>query len=379
MDLLDTIERENAERNRKFVELLKAFMELEEECDDEDDEEEDEDDDEEEEADEEDYEMIQDYLNELNEKIPRKVSIKTGKMYLEELLTQPSPVPIFETLRMKKQTFLLLCDELRALGLKDNKRSANTICLKLEEKVAIFLDILGSGSANRTAANNWQHSNGTISRAFTNVLLIVGTKFLKKMVVQPTSDTPTSSKVRLNPRWSPYFDNAVGAFDGTHVPLLVAKRDAERFRSRKGHTSTNVLAACNFSYEFTYIYAGFEGRAHDSKVLRSAMLLPRNPFRIPDGKIYLADAGYGVTEKILVPYKGERYHLNEYRNGRQPRTKEEMYNLRHSQLRMSIEKIFGVLQKKFPFITRPIQYKTTNSINKANLIIYSCAGNLIYR
>ena len=34
--------------------------------------------------------------------------------------------------------------------------------------------------------------------------------------------------------------------------------------------------------------------------------------RIPQGKFYLADAGFGVCDSLLVPYRGVRYHLAEW-------------------------------------------------------------------
>ena len=64
------------------------------------------------------------------------------------------------------------------------------------------------------------------------------------------------------------------------------------------------------------------------------------------GKYYLADAGYGIRQGILSPYRGVRYHLNEFR-GHIPENEKELYNLRHSSLRTSIERGFGILKKRF--------------------------------
>jgi len=55
--------------------------------------------------------------------------------------------------------------------------------------------------------------------------------------------------------------------------------------------------------------AGFEGSAHDSRVLEKAM---SEDFNIPDGYYFLADAGYGLSRKILTPYRGVRYHIREW-------------------------------------------------------------------
>jgi hypothetical protein len=81
-------------------------------------------------------------------KVPRLVSDRSGKTYLQELLTNPNEKPLYETVGMKKATFLSLTAELKRLGLKDSQRSSNpasrTMCA--EEKVAVFLYILGNAS-----------------------------------------------------------------------------------------------------------------------------------------------------------------------------------------------------------------------------------------
>ena len=45
----------------------------------------------------------------------------------------------------------------------------------------------------------------------------------------------------------------------------------------------------------------------------------------------MVDFGYPCTMGFLPPYRGERYHLQDYRGrGRQPRTYKELFNYRHS-------------------------------------------------
>ena len=43
-----------------------------------------------------------------------------------------------------------------------------------------------------------------------------------------------------------------------------------RFCGRKDGTTQNVLAAISFDLKFTYVLAGWEGSAHDSRVLNDA-------------------------------------------------------------------------------------------------------------
>ena len=81
------------------------------------------------------------------------------------------------------------------------------------------------------------------------------------------------------------------------------------------------------------------------------------------GKYYLADAGYAARPGILPPYRGVRYHLKEYGGGRYPETPQELFNLRHSSLRTTVERAFGTLKNRFkvlankPYFPFSIQVK----------------------
>ena len=80
--------------------------------------------------------------------------------------------------------------------------------------------------------------------------------------------------------------DCVGAIDGTYVRVSVPPEIQGRFRGRKDGTTQNVLAAISFDLKFTYVLAGQEGSAHDSRVLNDAFARPRG-FSIPDGIIRL--------------------------------------------------------------------------------------------
>ena len=59
-----------------------------------------------------------------------------------------------------------------------------------------------------------------------------------------------------------------------------------RFRGRKDGTTQNVLAAISFDLKFTYVLAGWEGSAHDSRILNDAFTR-LGGFSIPEGIIRL--------------------------------------------------------------------------------------------
>ncbi|KAL5794176.1 hypothetical protein ACOSP7_002770 [Xanthoceras sorbifolium] len=87
-------------------------------------------------------------------------------------------------------------------------------------------------------------------------------------------------RIRESTRFYPYFKDCIGAIDGTHIPAMVTRRDISSYCNRHGTISQNVLASCNFDLEFIYVLSGWEGSAHDSKVL-SDTLSRRNGLKVP--------------------------------------------------------------------------------------------------
>ncbi|XP_050259111.1 protein ALP1-like [Quercus robur] len=208
----------------------------------------------------------------------------------------------------------------------------------------------------RVVGGRFYRSVETVHRYFRHVLRAI-LQLYKHMIREPDKDTPL--EIRNSSRFNSYFKDCVGAIDGTHVRASVPIQIQGRFHGRKDGTTQNVLAAATFGLKFTYVLAGWEGSAHDSIVLNDALSRPRG-LKIPEGKYYLGDAGYGVRKGIISPYRGVRYHLKEFSDN-PPRNDKELFNLRHSSLRTSIERCFGVLKKRFrvldaePFWSFPTQ------------------------
>lgn len=69
--------------------------------------------------------------------------------------------------------------------------------------------------------------------------------------------------------------------DGMHIRVEVPKVDAPRFRGRKDFPTQNILVACTFDLTFTYVLAGWEGTASDSRVLKLALMRLDDPLIVP--------------------------------------------------------------------------------------------------
>src|ERR1700761_3976984 len=118
------------------------------------------------------------------------------------------------------------------------------------------------------------------------VRALISPKFYQHCISLPSSDVPF--EVEIEPKFFPYFKDAIGAIDGTHINATPPAQDRARYRDRKGGMSQNVLAACTFDMQFCYILSGWEGSAADGAIYQDARA---TDFRIPEDKYYLADAG----------------------------------------------------------------------------------------
>ncbi|KAK1401586.1 hypothetical protein POM88_001191 [Heracleum sosnowskyi] len=151
-------------------------------------------------------------------------------------------------------------------------------------------------------------SHFTASRNFNKVLKALNT-IAPQMMVKPGGISPKISET------------------------TVKGRDVSSYRNRHRINSQNVLAACNFDLEFIYVLSGWEGSAHDAKLLNDA-LSRRNGLEVPQGKYYLVDYGFANRRQTLAPIRNVRYHLKDFGGqGRHPRNANELFNLRHSSLR----------------------------------------------
>ncbi|KAH6786063.1 hypothetical protein C2S51_038518 [Perilla frutescens var. frutescens] len=213
--------------------------------------------------------------------------------------TKKSDAIYISELRMDRKTFAILCEMIIDVGgLKATRNSS------LEEIMAIFLYVLAHHKKSRTINLLFHRSRETVSRQFNlclRAVLQLHNILLKKP--EPILDDCQED------RWKP-FKGCLGALDGTFIQVTFPKEEKQRYRTRNRGIATNVLGVCCPNVQFIYVLPGWEGSAHDGRVLRDAINRP-NGLKVPQGCYYLVDTGYCNSEGFLAPYRGHRYHLNE--------------------------------------------------------------------
>ena len=120
---------------------------------------------------------------------------------------------------------------------------------------------------------------------------------------------------------------------------------------------------------FIYSLCGWDGSVADAALWRDAI---SNDIEMPADRYFLGDSGFPSCDALLVPYRGVRYHLREWREGRigyvfryrgymqtnttRPRNARELFNIRHAALRNVIERIFGVIKRRWRVLALPPKY-----------------------
>jgi hypothetical protein len=143
------------------------------------------------------------------------------RKYLLKDLYDGAEVACYDQLRLTKRKFHDLCAMLRAkCALSDN------VYVTVEEKVTMFLHVLGHGLKMRLLRGQYSRSLWTNSTHFPEVLkaiLSLHGVFIK--LPDPSVEPPNDYK------WK-WFPNALGALDGCHVNVCVNVADQGRYRNK---------------------------------------------------------------------------------------------------------------------------------------------------
>ena len=117
----------------------------------------------------------------------------------------------------------------------------------------------------------------------------------------------------------------------------------------RGIENSNLLATIDFDLEFTYALACWEGSSHDADILSYNMAWP-DGFKIPDGNFYLGGVVYACWHGVLLAFKKNRCHLNDFSGRNYPNTDAKLFNRKHSRLRVFIEREFSAFKNRFKIL-----------------------------
>ena len=197
------------------------------------------------------------------DKNPPRVAKESGIEWVEKTLRNERSC--YNMFRMNPPVFEMLHDLLvQSYGLKSTTRMSS------REALGLFLWMIGPPEPVRQAEDKFTRSMETISRKFEHVLQCVCN--LAKDIIRPRDPTFSTGHPKIaNHKYAPFFNNAIGAIDGTHVKVIVPGNKVGPYFNRSKEKSQNVLAICDFDKRFMFVAAGIPGSAHDWTVLQEAM------------------------------------------------------------------------------------------------------------
>ena len=163
------------------------------------------------------------------------------------------------------------------------------------------------------------------------------------------------------------YPQAIGAIDGSHIPILPPLEGKADYICRKGYPSVVLQGVVDGHYKFRDVYANTAGAAHDSTVFHRSPLCDKLPNIMPrsekiiDGEPVplhiLGDPAYALSDNIIKGFIG-----------RNITPEEESFNVYHSSARMCIEIAFGKLKSRW----RILQKRMDVDSQHAPVIITAC-------
>jgi hypothetical protein len=237
-------------------------------------------------------------------RVPRITFGYTGEEWVQSLIHGPD-ARFQSAARMEKSVFFLLATKIRQTGILRERRK-----ISVEGQIILFLRLASLTAPNRELQERFQLSAWTIG-ACLHAACDALARLSADLITLPPP-TMQTQKIVSDPKYSPFSD-ALGAIDGTHIPVHVPTNQHDLFRNRKGTLSQNVLAVVDFEMNFVFVLAGWEGKAHDAAVLEDALSV--RGFSVPQNRFYLGDGGYANRWPVISPFRRVRYHLKEWASG----------------------------------------------------------------
>ena len=149
---------------------------------------------------------------------------------------------------------------------------------------------------------------------------------------------------------NPLADRVIGALDGIAIrlagPPASSTLTPAEFYSRKGFFALNVQAICDGDTRFIYVATGAPGSMHDSAAWAQTRLgtdLGNNVLNL--GRFFfIGDDAYAISLFLQCPWPGQKLPMGK-----------DAFNYFLRQLRQTIERSFGILNKRWGVLQRPLR------------------------
>ena len=271
-----------------------------------------------------------------------------------------------ENLRMTRETFETVCDELRPHLERQTTRFRQPV--SVEARIAVTIWRLATNVEYRTIAALFGLGRSTIGEIVLDTCDAIALFLLPRYVRVPQDALLQEIVDGFLHRWG--FPQTVGAIDGTHIPIIRPIESASDYYNRKGYYSVLMQALVDFRGLFMDINIGWPGKVHDARVFANSSLykkasngtlLPNQP-RVIGGVevplIILGDPAYPLLPWLMKPYLENSSTTSQ----------ERQFNYRQSRARMVVENAFGRLKGRWRCLLKRMDTHVCNVPN----IVASC-------
>ena len=136
--------------------------------------------------------------------------------------------------------------------------------ISAERQIASFLHCISDEAHYRKTANAFGISRGSISLIIRNVSKAI-VEFLGKDYTKLPETVAEVENLTQKSLEHHGFPQSIGATDSTHIPMLQPIQNYTDYINRKGFTSINVQALCDYRYCFLDVVVKWPGNIHDSR------------------------------------------------------------------------------------------------------------------
>ena len=216
----------------------------------------------------------------------------------------------YSNLRMSKETFDVLCIELRPYLQRQDTTFRQAI--SVEGRIAITIWRLATNAEYRTIAELFGLGRSTVGEIVLDTCGAIVDHLFRSYVCIPGNDGLREIVVGFERRWG--FPQVVGAIDGTHIPIIKPDNSASDYFNRKGYYSILMQALVDYRGIFLDVYIGWPGKVHDARVLANSSLylkanahtllphMTRTFFGIEVPLLILGDPAYPLLPWLMKPY-----------------------------------------------------------------------------
>ena len=259
---------------------------------------------------------------------------------------------------MSRETFQIVCNELRPHLQRQVTRFRHPVTV--EARVAVTIWRLATNIEYRTIAALFGLGRSTVGEIVIDTCEAINTQLMSRYIRVPHEDSLQDIVDGFRHQWG--FPQAIGAIDGTHIPILRPQESASDYYNRKGYYSVLMQGVVDFRGLFMDVNIGWPGKVHDARVLVNSSFYRKcnSGIMFPDWRsnlggldvplVILGDPAYPLMSWLIKPYLEN--------SGTTPQ--ERYFNYRLSRARMVVENSFGRLKGRWRCLMKRIDAHISN-------------------